>query len=143
MKRLILCLGNEIAGDDGVGLYIGKRIKGNIRGWDVKLSNKSGFYLLEEMEGYREVIIVDSIILREGKVGEIIEGELSPSSHPFPSPHLLSLPQALSLGRRLGLFLPTRVRFLAIAIAPPSFGEGLSEKVLKAAELAIAKLSNL
>jgi len=142
LKRLILCLGNEIAGDDGVGIYIGKKLKGWVKGWEVKISTKAGFYLLEDMEGYEEVILVDSLISRGGRVGEIVEGEFS-TDRPGTSPHLLSLPQALALGKQLGLSLPHKIRFLAITIPPPSFGEGLSKQVREAAERALKKLSSL
>ncbi len=139
MKKLILCLGNELAGDDGVGIYIGRRLKGKVKGWDVKCSNSAGFYLIEEMEGYQEVILVDSIIVREGRAGEIIEGELR--ENPATSAlHSLSLPQALSLARAMGMKVPRKLKFIAISIPPPALGEELSPEIKKAAEEVISRL---
>ncbi len=135
-------MGNEIAGDDGVGIYIGKRLRGLIKGWDVKCSDKAGFYLIEEMEGYDEVVLVDSLVVREGRVGEIVEGYIQEGTA-GTSPHSLSISQSLSLGRALGLKIPRKVKFFAITIPPPSLGEGLSPTVKEAAEKIISLLSLL
>lgn len=142
MKKLILCLGNEIAGDDGVGVYIARAISGKIKGWDVKESNKAGFYLLEDMEGYDEVLIVDSIISSEEEEGEILEGEIT-SGGAGISPHSLSIPETLQMGKVMGLNLPSKVRFMAIRIRPPSFSTELSPKIKKAAHILIEKLTSL
>lgn len=141
-RKLILCLGNEIAGDDGVGIYIARAIAGKIKGWVVKESNKAGFYLLEDIEGYDEVLIVDSIISSEGEEGEILEGEITTGGTGV-SPHSLSISETLQIGRVMGLNLPSRVRFMAIRIRPPSFSTKLSPKIKEAAHILIDRLTSL
>ena len=141
-KKLILCLGNEIAGDDGVGIYIARAITGRVKDWDVKESNKAGFYLLEDMEGYEEVLIVDSIISSEGEEGEILEGEIT-SGGAGVSPHSLSISETLQVGKVMGLVLPSKVKFMAIRIRPPSFSTELSPRIREAAHRIIQKLTSL
>jgi len=141
-RKLILCLGNEIAGDDAVGIYIARAIAGKVKDWDVKESNRSGFYLLEDMEGYEEVLIVDSIISSEGEEGEILEGEIT-SGGAGVSPHSLSISETLQVGKVMGLVLPSKVKFIAIRIRPPTFSTELSPGIRKAAHQVIQKLTSL
>ena len=139
MRKLILCLGNEIAGDDGVAIYIAQRLRGKLRGWDIKESNKAGFYLLEDIEGYDEVIVVDSIIDENGQEGEIVKGEITDGSGGF-SPHSLSMGDILKLGHSMGLYLPQKIKFYAIRIRTPEFGEKISSTVKASADKLILHL---
>ena len=111
MKTLVLGLGNPILADDGVGIHIVRAAAAHCSLLnDVTFAEASvgGLRLLDLLAGYDRVILVDAIQTRDGQPGEFYwldPGDLGPSLHSGCT-HDLSLPSALSLGRRLGMNLP-------------------------------------
>lgn len=122
-KTLILGLGNDMLTDDSVGLQIAHEVRARLAGnpnIDVIDTCEMGLSLLDFMEGYGHVLIVDSVQTGQtppGFLHEIDTHELK--ALPEMSPHFLGVGEVLSLGRALGLRVPETVRILAIEVADP------------------------
>jgi hydrogenase maturation protease len=107
-RLLILGLGNEILGDDAIGLLVSKRVFEILRSslHDVDVSYAAaqvgGWRLLDLLPGYDEIVIVDAI-QGGGKVGECYRVNLgeSSTSH-LKSSHGLGLEEALTLAFPVG-----------------------------------------
>jgi len=142
-KTLVVGLGNPILGDDGAGWHIAKAAEAMCKDAECKDSVKfeqvatGGLSLMEQMVGYERVIIADSIISPEGKVGVIHSKPLSAipnlrTAHSNSS-HDASLQAALETGRKMRLELPEDVWVVAIEIEPTyTFSEKLSDPVAAA-----------
>jgi hydrogenase maturation protease len=141
MKILVLGLGNDLYGDDGVGLHavrlleqeraaglLSAGIDGDVRAVDFVPCALSGLALLEVVAGYDSLVIIDTIQRSDPVVGRVRILEMEDIRDvPGPSPHYISVPQTLALGRRLGLKMPETIRIVAVeAKSHHSLGEGLS-----------------
>ncbi len=116
MKLLILCLGNDLLGDDGIGLEAAELLSDALGDQvEIKSAGQSGLYLLEFLEGFDDAIIVDSVPGDQpGNVRELSSEELQPV--PVPSAHFVGLPEAISAARGAGLRVPQRFRIFAVEI---------------------------
>ena len=139
MKVLVLGLGNDLYGDDGVGLHAVRMLE---KGWTASLPANgnscradfeacvlSGIALLDVVVGYDALLIIDTILKPDPVTGKvrIIDGS-EVRDVPGPSPHYVSVPQTLALGRALGLKVPETVRIVAVEAKDLfTLGEGLSE----------------
>jgi hydrogenase maturation protease len=144
---LVLCLGNDILRDDGVGWAIAdelERSQVSRRASSpeprapnpeprvfVKRSALSGFYLLDELTGWDRALVVDAVRTGRHPPGTVL-------SFPFealgteegPSPHAVGLPTVIRLGRQSGVPLPSWIHIVAIeAEDMESFVEGLTPAV--------------
>jgi len=141
MKILVLGLGNDLYGDDGVGLHAVRQLKKeleaenkfdpDINTIDFLECSLSGLALLDVVLGYDALVIVDTIQKPDPVTGSIhlLNGsELR--DIPGPSPHYVSVPQTIEIGRRLGLKVPAIVKIIAVeAKNIYNLGEGLSEEM--------------
>jgi len=139
VKILVLGMGNDIYGDDGVGLHAVRLLKDE---WaDEAMPGESsssvefvecvlsGAALLDVIHGYDALVVIDTIMKAEPVTGRIrILDAADIRDLPGPSPHYVSVPQVLAIGRELGLKIPKTVRIIAVE-AKDLFrlGEGLSE----------------
>lgn len=143
---LVLCLGNDLRRDDGVGWAVASAL-----GADppanavVRCSALSGLHLLDELEGHEHVIVVDAIATGRHPPGTVLEGPLaSRVAGGGPSPHAFSLPAVLAIGRRTGLALPSRIDVVAVEVGRGAgIGEGLGVAVRRAVPRAAAAVSRL
>lgn len=130
MKTLVLGLGNPILTDDGVGVRVVQEVATRHPQNNVTFAEASvgGLRLLEIIAGYKRIIMVDAIQTSNGKPGDIYRlhpSDFHASLH-SGSTHDLSLPDALALGRSLGMTLPEDEAFVIIAIEAEdvlTFGE--------------------
>jgi hydrogenase maturation protease len=105
MDTLVLGIGNEILGDDGVGIQIAREVASVIKtpGVDVKETRAAGINLLEIIRGYRRLIIADAILTKateSGKIHRIGIDSLETTGQAF-TPHGASLKTVLELGEIL------------------------------------------
>lgn len=118
MKTLILGLGNDLLGDDAVGIIAAQRL-GNITGGsiDVIECRVAGLALLEVLVGYDRVIIFDAFHSGKHHPGTVLEMSVD-DLRPIPgmSPHYVGLPEVISIGRRLGLDVPEEISIFAVEI---------------------------
>lgn len=127
MKTLVIGLGNPILTDDGVGVKVAEQIANqlsHISHPDITVTEASagGLRLMELMNGYSKVIIIDALIQKEnnqpGRFHRLNLDDLrliSPTQH-SASAHDTTLITALDAGKLLGLPLPEEVIIFAIEV---------------------------
>ncbi len=116
MALVILGLGNDLLGDDGIGLLAAEALRGREGpGVSIRTSAQAGLYLLEQLQGFEDAIVVDSVLgPHPGEVRELQGADLHEVS--VPSAHYVGLPEALALARASGLDVPRRLRIFGIEI---------------------------
>jgi len=127
-------------GDDGVGIHVVRTLKKKLESrtdLEFKELSVSGLRLVEEMLGYDEVFVIDSIESKNKKTGRI--REFSPDqfkeTEQTASPHITNFATALEFYRRLEPSeIPATIRIFTIDIEPKlAFSEEMSELVRDAA----------
>lgn len=132
---LVLCLGNPLRSDDAVALHVARALEAAPPpGATVKVSARAGLYLLDDMEGFERVVVVDAIQTGQHRPGTVhalpLEALHSPSG---PSPHAVGLPSALALARASGAPVPERVELVLVEVEIFDLvGEGLTPAVAAA-----------
>lgn len=143
MKTLVLGLGNELYGDDGVGIQVIEQLKqdvsflellGNGQSIHLEASPLTGLSLLDIIVGFNRLIIIDTIKVDHPVTGKITVIDGKNLRHiPGPSPHYISIPQMLEIGRKNNLTVPDEVKVIAVeAKNIYMLGEGLSPEMKKA-----------
>lgn len=116
MVLVILGLGNDLLGDDGVGLLAAEALRSLERPEvSIRTTAQSGLYLLEHLQGFDDAIVVDSVVGDSpGTIHELRGSDVQAVS--VPSAHYVGLPEALALARASGLSVPRRLRIFGIEI---------------------------
>jgi hydrogenase maturation protease len=143
---LVLGLGNDILGDDAVGLHAARAFRRSGRqGIDVRESSEAGFALLDVMAGYESVIIVDAIHTGTERAGSVLEFQRADFQRLVAhSPHFVGLPELFAIAERLELPFPREVRILAMEIDDPwTLREGLSAEITEALPNLVRQLNQL
>jgi hydrogenase maturation protease len=138
---LVLCLGNAIRRDDAVALRIADALeRGPHGGAAVRRSAASGLYLLDEMEGFERVVVVDAVRTGAHPPGAVLSFPLEDLHAPGgPSPHAIGLPSALARARAAGAPVPSRIHVVAVEVVDmETVGEGLTPEVAAAVAPAAA-----
>jgi hydrogenase maturation protease len=129
---LVLCLGNALRRDDAVALRVADLLEADPpAGAVVRRSALSGLYLLDEMEGFDRVVVVDAVRTRARPPGAVLSFPLEELHAPEgPSPHAIGLPSALSRAKAAGAPVPEKVHVVAVEVLDmETVGEGLTEAV--------------
>jgi len=132
METLVLGLGNELAGDDAVGILVARAVRGELDGLaDVVESSASGLALIEVLAGHEQAVVVDAIVTGRTPPGTIVEMGLREVGRVVaPSAHQAGLPELAAVAARLGLVFPARTRVLAVEVVDPyTLGAPLSDPV--------------
>ncbi len=132
MRTLVLGLGNELAGDDAVGLLVARALREELDGVvDVAESSASGMALIEVFAGYDRAVVVDSILTGRNPPGTITEMALAEVGRVVaPSLHQAGLPEMAAAAERLGLGFPAETRVFAVEVLDPyTIGAPMSEPV--------------
>jgi hydrogenase maturation protease len=138
---LVLCLGNAIRSDDAVALHVADRLEAEgLPGAVVRRSAASGLYLLDDMEGFDRVVVVDAVRTGARAPGTVLSFPLEDLRAPEgPSPHAIGLPSALGRARAAGAPVPSRVHVVAVeAEEMETVGERLTPAVAAAVPAACA-----
>ena len=142
---LVLALGNDIMGDDAAGIdaarILRKEFGGKINIFEV---SSAGFLLLDIMEGYEKVLIIDSIpVSSGGRAGTIRELDKVDLSKKFStSPHYVGLPELMELAGRLEIKFPRIIKALVVEISDTGvIREGLSAEIEVKIPLLVEKAS--
>ncbi len=124
MRTVILGLGNPLLHDDGAGIEAVRLVQ---EGWthndgnlEFKTASVGGIRILDEITGFQRAIIVDALMTGKpaGMVTQMPVEALSGDLH-ASCIHDLSLQEALSLGRSLGMHLPEEIIIYGIEVADP------------------------
>ncbi len=136
---LVLCLGNELRGDDAVALHVAEALERDPPpATVVERSARSGLYLLDEMEGFERVVVVDAIRTAGGVPGAVHSLALEElHSVNGPSPHAVGLPGAVAAARASGAPVPERIHLVAIEVAEVEIGGALTRAVAEAIPVAV------
>jgi hydrogenase maturation protease len=132
---LLLALGNDLLGDDAVGLMAAREVARSLpEGVDITEAAAGGFALLDLLEGYRGAVIVDAVATGRFPPGTVREIQPEEFHDAGPaSPHYTGLPQLLELARKLGMTVPEALRIVAMEVHDPyELREGLTEEALAA-----------
>lgn len=148
-RSLIVCLGNELVGDDGAGLAVHDALAGRSLPEDVRLVRMGlgGLELLRELDGEELLVVVDAVALG-GPPGTIHvrEGASLPgAARAAVSAHGIGTAEALAVGR---LLEPDRVprRVVLVGIEGRRFdelGTGLTPDVASAVRTAAAAVESM
>lgn len=136
-STLILGLGNPILCDDRVGLEVARALFDRLPQGAAVLHEAAvgGLELLGVLEGWRRVLIVDSVEpgrLGPGEVCEIQLAELAQRHSPL-SPHHAGLLHCLELGRSCGLAMPAELKVFGIGVREPyRFSERCTPEIERA-----------
>jgi hydrogenase maturation protease len=134
-RILVLGLGNDLAGDDAVGVLAARAVRGEFDGAvDVVESSASGMALIEVFAGHERAIVVDAIVTGRHPPGTIVEMGIDEVGRVVaPSTHQAGLPELAAVAERLGLVFPAHARVLAVEVVDPyTLGAGLSAPVAAA-----------
>jgi hydrogenase maturation protease len=128
-RILVLGLGNDILGDDAVGLVAARRLRAALpAAVDVLEQAGASLDLLDILEPYDRALILDSIVTGQHPPGTILEFDRTDFQEVLgPSPHYAGLPEVLRLAEALGIPFPAEIRILACEVADPyELREGIS-----------------
>ncbi len=145
-RTIVLCLGNDLRSDDGVGWEVASVLgRESLPGAVVRRSGLSGFYLLDELMGYDRAIVVDAVRTGAHRPGTVLSFPLDAVGTPAgPSPHSVGLPAVVRLGRQSGVALPAAIHIVAIEVQDMDTIEvGLTPAVRAAVPAAVRAVSEL
>jgi len=155
MKTLVLGLGNELYGDDGVGIHVVRELRKEFESAKKRRRKPNNIYfeecslsglaLLEVIVGYDTLLIVDTVKKANPSTGKIhLLKEKDLRYIPGPSPHYISVPQTLEIGRKLRLKVPSKVKVVAVeAKNMYNLGEGLTAEMKKAVPVIAEKVKRV
>jgi hydrogenase maturation protease len=148
-KTLVVCIGNDLVADDGVGravydLLLQKDLPSTIR---IRFLGIGGLELLEEMAGERALVVVDAVQFgSEPGTVHIRNWEDIPENTQRPvSGHGIGIREAIEIGRRLTPEkMPVEVYLVGIeGRCFDTLGAELSPEVARAAQTAVDEIINL
>ena len=134
MKTLILCLGNGLLGDDGIGILAAGELKNELGGRaDIIATGLHGAALLDIPVGYRKVIVIDAIYMTGFPPGSVIELNLDELRTVMsPSPHYTGLPELILLAEQMQLDFPEEIKIFAVEVDNPyTVGKEMSSSVVR------------
>ena len=144
---VVVGLGNEIAGDDGVGIHVARILKRRLKDVpdvDVVALPWAGLALLDVLRGRTRVAIVDCLTSGNHPPGTVVRLDLQgiAGSVRLNSFHDISFPTAMALGKQMGWEMPGVVAIWGVeAERVGEFHEGLSPTVAAAVEPLIDELT--
>jgi hydrogenase maturation protease len=105
MKTLVLGIGNDILGDDGVGIHVARAVARKISTKEARVeeTGAAGLNLLELIKGHERLIIADAILTDNTQVGKIHRLTLKDLAKTNNSitPHDAALATTLEIGNSL------------------------------------------
>jgi hydrogenase maturation protease len=132
MKTLVLGIGNPILSDDGVGLSIARSLQAELEGVDVIAADVSGLNLLDLIQGYDELYVIDSLISPGAALGTLKKLPKGEGGCHFFSSHGLGFFEIMEFGKALGLKIPELLSVYGIEIGKEVvFGRDLSSALLE------------
>ena len=139
MKKALLCVGNELRGDDGVAIAVGRAVEQDLPEWKVFFGYDTPEDQFAALRDYTPDIIVVVDAMSGFKEDKIEFLDLSDERTYVYSTHNLPTPILLSYLRDIC----TKTIFLGIAVLLENvlhFSEGLSDSAKNSALKALDKL---
>ncbi|MFH1453933.1 MAG: hydrogenase maturation protease [Armatimonadota bacterium] len=134
LKILILGLGNDILCDDGIGIKLAKDLQREFSSYNYEFLPASidGIALLDVMDGYDKVIILDAFQTKDIDIGEVAVLGIEDLKHTvfIGSPHSINLATALKMSEKLNYNIPEDIVIIAINVFDvQTFAEELSSEI--------------
>ena len=138
MKTLLLGMGNPILCDDAVGIRVAQRLSrrlGPVPGLAVREECcTGGLELLEVVEGFDRLIVLDSIKTEGGRPGDWyrFDGTALRETMHLNNVHDANFATAMELGRQMGVHVPddAHIHILAVEISENlTFSDRLSPEL--------------
>lgn len=130
---VVIGLGSPYLTDDGVGPRVVRELaRQGLAGARLVEAHAGGLLLVEELAGASRAVIVDALLDGRHRPGEVVVAGIDGATHNAACSHDCDLPQALSLGRAMGLALPDDEAVLLVGIVAGdviTFSETLSPAV--------------
>lgn len=137
---LVVGVGNDLRGDDGIGPSVVRRVREARAGARVAVLLGDAANLVELMRNEEQVVIVDAVVCA-GEVGRIhrvdASGGWEGPRQPEGSTHALGVAEAIELARALHC-LPPRVTVFGIEGTRFGIGQEPSPEVRAIEDLAVA-----
>lgn len=147
-RTLIICIGNSLVADDGVGHAIYLQLRDRVFSGNVRICHLGlgGMTLVEEFDGEDLVIIVDAVQFgkRPGEIS-LLEWSEIPENRSHVSCHGIGVREAVEITQRLyPKRAPERIFLLGVeGICFDQLGKGLSPEVENSLGEAVEKIHNL
>ena len=144
-EKLVIGIGNEFRGDDGVGLFVARQFRESSNGRvEVLEAGGEGTELMRLWSGTELVVVVDAVH-SGGEPGRIfrfvLPGDKIPGAiFPRQSTHAFGLVEAIELSATMGS-LPRRLIIYGIEGRSFQTGATISHEVVKAASEVLARLA--
>ncbi|MBI5497940.1 MAG: hydrogenase maturation protease [Deltaproteobacteria bacterium] len=138
---LVLCLGNPLRRDDGVGWRVADELERDPPpGAVIRRSELSGLHLLDDMDGFDSVVLLDAVQSGRRPAGSIVEFPMDAlPATAGPTTHGIGLPTALRLARAFGAPVPRHIHVVAVEVEDQaSMGQGLNDSVARAVPAAVS-----
>jgi hydrogenase maturation protease len=138
VRRIVIGVGNQSRGDDGVGLEVARRVRS--RG---SFQIPTGSYeLMDVWEGADDVIVVDAA--RSGSLAGTVHrfdahDESLPGGILSTSTHSIGVADAIEMARALGR-LPERIVVYGIEVSDVTPGAALTASVEQAVEAVVREI---
>ncbi len=116
---LVLGLGNDILGDDAIGLRVSDELRRRFGpAYDWQTCNLGGLDILEIIRDYEHVVMIDAIKTGNSQPGTVyyLHPEDFGNTLHIANFHDINILNALEIGRKLGMNLPGRIDIIAIEI---------------------------
>jgi hydrogenase maturation protease len=143
MKTIILGVGNQILGDDGVGVHISNELKKVVKNPNITIDEAitGGMNLLDLIIGYDKAIIIDAVKSEKGKDGSVQRIPISDFNTMHScNPHDVSLIEAIKMAKKMGENrIPKEIIIIGVIMKqiPCEFKEKLSKKIAAAVPIAV------
>jgi len=143
-RNLIIGIGNDFRGDDGVGIVIAARLRErNISAFEIVEYGGEGTGLVTLWKGADKVIVIDATFsgAEPGKIYRFdIDKDVLPTNlFAGYSTHAIGLAEAIELSKTLDC-LPRTLIIYGIEGKSYESGQGLTNEIAKSAELVISKI---
>lgn len=142
MKKALLCVGNELRGDDGVAIAVGREVEKQMPEWRVFFGYDTPENEFASLRAYQPDIIVVVDAMSGFKENKIEFLDLSDERTYIYSTHNLPTPILISYLRDIC----TKTIFLGICVLLENvlhFTEGLSDNAKKSVIVALEKIKEL
>jgi hydrogenase maturation protease len=145
-KILIIGLGNTLLQDDGAGIYVAREVEkliGDRDDVDIVEASIGGIGLLDLMQGYHIVFIVDALKTADSVPGKTLRCNVEDLGDPTyaSGPHFLNVRTAVELGKQCGYKMPRYIEIFAVEIIENiDFYESLTPEVEKAIPLVASEI---
>jgi len=143
MRTIVLGVGNQILGNDGVGVHVANIVKKQVNDPNITIDEAitGGMNLLDLLIGYDKAVIIDAVKSEDGEHGEVRRIPISDFNTMHScNPHDVSLIEAIEMAKKMGEEkIPKEIVIIGVMLKeiPCEFGEILSDEIAAAVPEAV------